>query len=232
VLPSGEGFVNSRITTALLLAVGMSSAQAALTSYTSKAAFDSAIASFSAAQTVDFDSILPGTLFASGTGTGGLTFTYSIAGQSIQVADTFATTSGSNYLGLDNPDTAFYLGDSFSIGFNRTVHAVGLYLIGGMDIQAGDFELSVANGSMVNNVTADRAVTDGQAFYLGLVETNPGLGFTSATVRGVLSPGAFVAFTADDITVSAIPEPAAWALLWAGLGMLALRRMRNAARKV
>jgi hypothetical protein len=213
-------------------------AQAALTSYTSKAAFDSAIAGFSAAQTVDFDSISAGTLFASGTGTGGLTFTYSIAGLSIQVADTFGTTSGSNYLGLDNPDTAFFLGDSFSIDFNRTVHAVGLYVIAGRDAQAGDMRLSVASGSVSNSATADTLVSDGQAFYLGLVESDAGLGFTSATVSGVFTPNAFLAFTADDITVagditvSPIPEPEVWSMMLAGLGLLALRRMRNPARKV
>jgi hypothetical protein len=212
-------------------------AQAALTSYTSKAAFDIAIAGFSAAQTVDFESVPAGTMFASGTGTAGLTFTYSIAGLSIQVADTFGTTSGSNYLGLDNPDTAFYLGDSFTIDFNQTVNAVGLYVIAGRDAQAGDMQLSVAAGSMSNSATADRAVSDGQAFYLGLVESDPGLGFNSATVSGVFTPNAFLAFTADDITVAgdiaAIPEPEVWSMLLTGLGLLTLRRrLKNAARKV
>ena len=57
-----------------------------------------------------------------------------IAGPStLRVGNTFGTTSGTNYLGLDNPDTAFYLGDSFEIDFHRTVHAVGLYVIAGSD---------------------------------------------------------------------------------------------------
>lgn len=208
------------------------SAHAALTPFTSKASFVAAIAGLSAAQTVSFDAVASGTTFASGAGTGGLTFTYAIAGPStLQVSSTFGTTSGANYLGLDNPDTAFYLGDSFTINFNRTVHAVGLYVIAGNDTQAGDMELSVGGGSVFNSAIADVLVSDGQAFYLGLVESDIGSGFTSATLTGTFTPGAFLAFTVDDITsaVSAVPEPQTWLLMLAGLGAasaLARRRRR------
>src|SRR5687768_13174530 len=129
---------------ALACAACATGSQAALTSFTSKAAFDAAIAGMSDLQTVDFEGVAAGTTFASGTGTGGLTFDYAISGFTLQVSDTFGTTSGTNYLGLDNPDTAFNLGDSVTIQFGRTVHAVGLYVMAGNDALAGDFELSVA----------------------------------------------------------------------------------------
>jgi hypothetical protein len=218
---------------ALALAAGCvlvaTSANAALSSFTSKAAFDVAISSLSSPQSVDFESELAGTTLASGTGTSGLTFLYSIVGPStLQVSNTFGTTSGSNYLGLDNADTAFYLGDSFTIDFNRTVHAVGLYVIAGSDAQAGDMNLSVAGGSVSNSAVPDVLVSDGRAFYLGLVESDPGLGFTQATVSGVVTPGAFLAFTVDDITSAVLPEPSSGGLMLVGLGALsALRRRRS-----
>ena len=209
------------------------SANSTLSSYTSKAAFDAAIAGMSVVQTVDFDSVPSGTTFPTGSGTGGLTFSYSIAGPStLMVSSTFGTTSGSNYLGLDNPDTAFYLGDSFTIVFDHAVLAVGLYLIAGSDAQAGDMQLSVVAGSVFNSAIADALVSDGQAFYLGLVESDPGLGFTSATVSGTFIQDAFLAFTADDITSASnertpVPEPGTWGLMLIGLAALSVRARRR-----
>ena len=213
--------------------VAAAPAQAAVIPFTSKAAFDAAIAGFTSSQTVNFESVAAGTTFPSGTGTGGLTFTYSIDGLSLQVSNQFGTTSPLNYLGLDNPDTAFSLGDSFTINFNQTVNAVGLYAITGSDAQAGDIKLSAGGGSVSNSAIRDRTVSDGQAFFLGLVQTDLALGFTSAIVEGIVSGNAFLAFTVDDITiagdiaVSQVPEPGVCSMMLAGLGLLALHRRRE-----
>jgi len=212
--------VRAAVVAGMLMISG--AATASLMSFTDRASFDIAIAGLSDIHTEDFEGVAAGTTFPSGTGTDGLTFTYSIAGPStLQVSDTFGTTSGSNYLGLDNPDTAFYLGDSFTIDFGHTVHAVGLYVITGSDAQAGDMMLSVAGGSIGNSAIADTLVSDGQAFFLGLLETDPALGFTSSTISGVPSGGAFLAFSVDDITfdgaATTVPEPGMPVLLLAAL---------------
>ncbi len=193
--------------------------------YQSASDFAAAISGLSGVQTVDFEGVPSGTTFASGTGTGGLTFTYAIAGQSLQVSSTFATTSGTHYLGLDNPDTAFYLGDSFTIAFGRTVTAAGLYLIAGNDAQPGDLELSTASASVFNGATPVTLV-DGQAYFIGLVDA---AGFDAITITGVPSGDAFLPFSADDITsaVASVPEPGMPASLLAGLGLLAVLARRR-----
>ena len=210
----------------LAMLLALSGAGQAATGYQSQSDFAAAIAGMSGVQTVDFESVPSGTTFASGTGTGGLVFTYDIPGYQLQVSSTFGTTSGTNYLGLDNPDTAFYLGDSFTIDFGRSVTAAGLYLIAGNDAEPGDLELSTATASVFNGTTP-LTLIDGKAYFLGLVDS---AGFDSITITGVPDGGAFLPFSADDITsaVTSVPEPAASASMLAGLallGVLARRRL-------
>ena len=181
---------------------------------------------------MDFDTVAAPTDFASCTGTGGLTFNYAIAEPStLRVSDTFLTTSGTHPLGLDNSDTAFHLGDSFTINFNRAVHAVGLYLIAGSDAQAGDTQLSVAGGSVFNAVAPDTVLADGgRAVYLGLIESEIVSGVTLATLNMLLSPNAFLAVTADDIpgavnAGSVVAEPGTRGPMLGGIGALAALRV-------
>ena len=220
-----ENILRSKLVAFAALLALSAACRATPTGYQSASDFAAAISGLSGVQTVDFEGVPSGTTFASGSGTGGLTFTYAIAGQSLQVSSTFATTSGTHYLGLDNPDTAFYLGDSFTIAFGRTVTAAGLYLIAGNDAQPGDLELSTASASVFNGATPVTLV-DGQAYFIGLVDA---AGFDAITITGVPSGDAFLPFSADDITsaVASVPEPGMPASLLAGLGLLAVLARRR-----
>src|SRR6185503_20033053 len=130
-------------------------ASATTVAYTDKSSYDAATAALTATQLENFDGIPENTQYPSGSGPAPLTFTYSIPGYLLTVNSGFETTSGTNFLGLNNAsltfgDKAFNLGDSFTISFGRTVNAVGLYLVAGDDAMPGDLELSTSTGSVFN----------------------------------------------------------------------------------
>ena len=103
------------------------------------------------AQTLDFDSLASGTTMASGSSVGGITFTYSI-GPSMMVANDFLTTSGTNYLGLDDPGNynQFIAGDEFTLSFASPVTALGMYFVSGDPLYAGDIHLITGAGTAFN----------------------------------------------------------------------------------
>ena len=218
----------TRVLTVALAVTLCDFARAIPMGHTSHATYttDSFWSGLTADPVVDFEGVASGTLIPSGGSVGGLEFEYAISGQTLAIASQFGTTSGTQYLGLDNPDTAFNLGDSFTIHFGKTVRAIGLYVIAGGDTLAGDFELSAGGGVITNAAGPSLSVSDGSAWFLGLVAEDGDLGFSSATLRGVDAGGAFLAFTVDDILV-AVPEPGAALLALTAMGALFARPRRH-----
>ena len=205
---------------ALLLCGGFTSAQAATTLYNSEADFLSDLGG--ASTTYNFDSNTAGAIIADGDTLDGATFSYSLSGAgnpSILIDNFFDTTSPNNYLGTDDGSGAFVSGDSFTITFDQTMYAIGLYVISADLIFDDDFTITTSSGLTVNNFgLPDITLSDGDAYYFGLIEDDVNQGFDSITLS---SQDFGFLFNVDDITVSAVPVPAAVWLFGSGLLCLA-----------
>jgi len=211
----------ARYLPSLFLLFSMSQAHAAFTTYHSQADYFSALGGADMS-TYDFDALAVGTIIASGDTLNGATFSYTLLpalpgdpDPSIMVDTGFGTTSPNNYLGTDDGSGAFVGGDEFTITFDQTIHAVGLYVISADLIFANDFTITTSSGQNVSNTVGfDVVLADGNAFYLGLIEDDFSQGFDSIT----LSSADFgFLFNVDDITVSPVPLPAAMWLMGSGL---------------
>ena len=99
---------------------GLSALPAFGDSYTSSTSFNAAISGLSGVTTANFDSDPTGDIAQGGT-VDGITFTYNINGGagSLAIDNLFDTTSGTNYLGSDDPTTeALFPGDSVTMTFS------------------------------------------------------------------------------------------------------------------
>ncbi len=200
-------------------------AAASVATFTSKAAFDAATAGLGDVAVLDFDAVAAGTVIPSGSVFDSVRFDYAITGGAqLVVIDDFAATSGANSLGITG-DLSFLAGDAFSIAF-PPASALGLFVIG-EDMLAGDVVLSAGAGDVANGAP-DAVLGDGSSVYfLGIVESDPALRFTSATLESFLveDVGDFV-WNVDDIRLA--PEPAgAIGDLVALLGLGAVSRARR-----
>ncbi|MFY9803685.1 MAG: PEP-CTERM sorting domain-containing protein [Candidatus Acidiferrales bacterium] len=223
----------------LLMAVaGLSALPVFADSYSTSASFNSAISGMSGITTATFDSDTPG-LIAEGGTVDGITFNYTIDGgaESLAITNLFDTTSGTNYLGSNDPGTgALFPGDSVTMTFASPVNALGFFIIGG-PYSDGDFTLTSSTASATSSSMPEETLGDGGlVIFLGISSTTS---FSSATIT--LDPSAGELWNIDDITTaggtsnsggggSTMPEPGTWALLAVGLAICALgaRKMRPA----
>jgi hypothetical protein len=218
-------------------------ARAGLIGYQNRAVFDAAIAGMSATST-NFESAAVGAMYGAGTGPAGSGFTLNYSsgsgsGLTPTVSNQFWTTSAANYLGLNNPDSAFEAGDALTFYFASGMHAFGLYVIGTQDIGVGDIALTAGVASIANLALAEQ--TDGAgsfAFFLGFVSDDANT-FNSVTLHN-LAPGTtrLLGIAVDDVVLAlddggngnpgtGVPEPGTLVLSLAGMlafGAAARRR--------
>lgn len=209
----------------------------AATIYTSRAAFDAAVAGIPATApgVVNFDAQTAGTAIPSGTGLGGIGFSYNIGGFQLAVlAAGSGGTSGLNTLGLKSGTGAtarFAPGDSIDFTFAQPTRAFGFYVVVGsnaFDFFAADINLGFAGTTYTSpdSLTAS-TVGNASAVWVGIVD--PAAAHSTATLRfGPPGASGGSLFELDDLSfATAIPEPASLALAAAGALMLSTRR-RNA----
>ena len=212
---------------ALVSVLFATTGQAVTTSYTTESSFLAALPG--PASTLDFEGTASGTIINSGDTLNGISFTYSIGPPPVDMAvvSDFETTSGTNYLGLDDPGNfnLFIAGDTFSLTFDNPVNAVGMYVVGGEPLFTNDIELVTGAGSAFNSDVVDVAFGDGGlAYYIGLVSDQS---FTTASIQfDPLAEGASL-YSVDDITTAVVPLPGALWLFGSGLAGLLISRRKT-----
>ena len=231
------------------LALGVlmaASAQAGLVGYNNRTAFDTAISAMSTQTVTDFDAIALDTSFAAGTGPSGSGFTLTLGGGSAgsnlpSIGGPFWTTSGLQYLGLNNTDAALEAGDTLTFNFDSAQQAFGLYFIGGSDVLDGDIRLSANGGADIVTNSASYDLTDGAgsyAYFIGFASDDVST-FSSVTLDyALLGVGDLLPIAIDDVVLARnarnpdpdpnrIPEPGTLALMLSGLALIAKRKSFN-----
>jgi hypothetical protein len=192
---------------------------ASLVTYTDHGAFQAAVAG-GVTTTLDFEpSVNPFDYFT-------LAYEDDYGSSTGAIDSTYDTTSGDNYLSLGG-GAGFLAGGDFTLNFNQTWQAIGLYLISSEELWDLDAELIAGANSVSNALSPASTLADGGfVYFLGLTDTD---GFTSASLvtylDAITGQGVFE-FGIDDIQLVSIaqapapvPEPTSLALMAIGMVM-------------
>jgi hypothetical protein len=192
---------------------------ASLVTYTDHGAFQAAVAG-GVTTTLDFEpSVNPFDYFT-------LAYEDDYGSSTGAIDSTYDTTSGDNYLSLGD-GLGFLAGGDFTLTFNQTWQAIGLYLISSDELLDFDAVLTAGANSVSNALSPASTLADGGlVYFLGLTDTD---GFTSASLVTYLDAingqGVFE-FGIDDIQLVSIaqapapvPEPTSLALMAIGMVM-------------
>ena len=166
-----------------------------------------------AVTTIDFDSLSAGEIV---TVLEGVTFS-SNTGLDLVVSDQFDTTSGANYLGVDDGGfEVLFPGDIVTLDFATPVTSLTVHFISSPLTPGSAFEISTLVGSAASGATPDIILGDGgEVFPVNFTSVEA---FASAEL---LSPGAgLYSYNIDDISFTVVPLPTAMWLFASGLMVL------------
>lgn len=235
--------LTSRWALLVILAAHCTSSFATPMFFNSRTLFDSAVADQigSDVRSIDFEGIDVGQALpvgsqlqtSGGSAISSVTLEYVIGDGSggtvpspMKVTDLFDTTSGQNYLGIDDPGNfdQFVAGQIFNLLLGGPFNALGMYFITGDPLLPGDIMLQTDVGTATTNGIADSILGDGSlVYFLGVV--SPDLTFGRGFVRfGEGADGAFL-YNVDDIVIAKVPEPGTAFLVVLGLLILSHRRV-------
>ncbi len=128
------------------------------------------------------------------------------------------TPGGSQWYGFPN-----FIGTSALFTFNAPTNSVGVWLTGIQSEFTASITVELLDGSMESFFLPVNV--NGGAQFFGAVSD---IAFTKVLAIQTNNPGVADAFGIDDISYNAVPEPATWAMLITGFGLVgfAARRRR------
>jgi hypothetical protein len=167
--------------------------------FTSRSAFLAALPG--TASTLSFDALSAGTTIASGTGTGGITFTYNFGGPLLRVTTAYPAPSPTRSLGTTDADI-LQDGDNLRLAFSGR-NAIGLSIVSRELLRAGDLTLTAGGTTATLAPSIQRTLSDGaNVYFLGVI--GPTTAFTSATLTTV--GGGFFFYNLDDVISATSPD--------------------------
>jgi hypothetical protein len=171
--------------------------------------------------TINFDSLSSGTLVSM---IDGVTFSTNIIGYDLVVSQIFETTSGSNYLGVNDGGLEVFLpGDVITLSFDSPITALSLDFISSPGTPGGVFGISTPFGSAVSDFLPTMILSDGgEVFLVSFSSIDP---FSQVDLTSASED--LYSYNVDDITFSIVPEPATIFLLGSGLAIAIICRKRR-----
>jgi hypothetical protein len=238
--PARPAIIGSALVGAAAISLTAGAPQAAVIHHeTTIAGFEAALLTEGlTSRLIDFDSVLVEQDLASGDTFDGLTFTYSsLVGPatSLRIDQQPPPTSTPEFqLGTDYAINGNQLrdGDTITVGFAPSYLFGIVYQTAFTQTSLLDTDFFLTLDGMDYTIETDDffEISDGGAggpatngYFVGVVTDMP---FTSIQVSSANGGGNLLQYSHDDIQVGAVPVPATWLLMAAGLGLFGLARAR------